>query len=101
MSTDMVPFVDTHDWPTAWLYESQPRYDGVHVHVYFPNGRSASVINHKYSYGIELAVLDDRGIIDYSTPITDDVLGYLTKDELHAALHAIAALPPIAREVTS
>lgn len=56
----------------------------------FPNGYGASVIkfNHIY-FGIEIAVLifdeDGNFNIDYSTPITNDVIGGLnekTRDEV-------------------
>jgi hypothetical protein len=68
----------------------------------FPNGRGASVVRHSFSYGAadglwELAVLDRKGEIDYSTPITNDVLGHLSDDEVQAALERIAALPEAAK----
>lgn len=73
-------------------------------HIYsFPNGWSASVVQHDFSYGSdeglwELAVgtFDvDTGsfALDYSTPITDDVLGSLTDDDVAATLVLVAALP--------
>lgn len=61
----------------------------------FPNGYGASVINDGYGADeglYELAVLDRNGHLDYTTPITDDVLGYLTADEVAKALDRIAAL---------
>lgn len=63
----------------------------------FPNGYSASVIRGPYTYGgpeglFELAVLNPHGEIDYSTPITNDVIGYLTEDDVQATLAKIAAL---------
>lgn len=66
--------------------------------IYFSNGYGASILfgSMFYSDGIdtyELAVLDPNGLT-YSTPITDDVLGYITKDEVTSALQQIEALPP-------
>jgi len=63
----------------------------------FENGRGASVIRHRESYGgdegfWELAVLDSSGALDYSTPITSDVLGGLTDDDVACALGRIEAL---------
>lgn len=63
----------------------------------FANGYGASVIRHDFSYGHEagkweLAVLkDDR--CTYDTPITDDVIGWLSEADVAEKLHAIAALP--------
>lgn len=46
----------------------------------FPNGYGASVINNNASYGLELGVLYD-GELDYSTPITSDVVGFIENEE--------------------
>lgn len=67
-------------------------------HIYeFANGYGASVIQSKYSYGheyglYELAVLKD-GELCYDTPITNDVIGYLTADEVAEYLQRIEELP--------
>lgn len=66
--------------------------------ITFPNGRGASVICNDYSYGgdqglFEVAVLNAAGQLDYTTPITDDVLGWLTAEDVGVLLQAIAALP--------
>lgn len=64
----------------------------------FDNGYGASVINSYMSYGTELAVIkfidedNDRFNLTYSTPITDDVIGYLTESELEDTLGRIQAL---------
>ena len=63
----------------------------------FDNGYGASVICHKYSYGnedglYELAVFKD-GDITYDSPITNDVIGYLTPREVVMLLRDIEALP--------
>ena len=67
-------------------------------HIYkFLNGYGASVIQSKYSYGheyglYELAVLKD-GELCYSTPITGDIIGYLTADKVTEHLQRIEELP--------
>jgi hypothetical protein len=61
----------------------------------FDNGYGASVINDGYGgeRGLyELAVLDRDGALTYDTPITRDVLGFLTADEVGDALAQIEAL---------
>jgi len=69
--------------------------------VFFDNGYGASVIcgSMFYSNGLdtyELAVLKgtpEDWDLTYETPITDDVLAYLTKAEVNKALNKIEALP--------
>ena len=63
----------------------------------FPNGDGASVIKFNYVYfGIEIAVLrfDKNGKwdIDYSTPITNDVIGGLNEESRDSVLQQILAL---------
>jgi len=71
---------------------------GVHRRYKFDNGYHASVVKFSMSYGgsqdlWELAVTDENGCLDYTTPITDDVIGYLSDSELDDVLDRIAALP--------
>ena len=66
--------------------------------VMFPNGRGVSIIRNPHSYGgrdgmFEVAVLDKDGDLDYSTPVTTDVMGYLTVSEVLGAMTAVAELP--------
>jgi hypothetical protein len=63
----------------------------------FPNGYGASVIRHLGSYGYEkglwvFAVLDGAGDLDYSTPITEDVLGGLNDPQVDNILGKISRL---------
>ena len=63
----------------------------------FDNGYGASVIRNKYSYGhedglYELAVLKDNEIT-YDSPITNDVVGYLTPRQVAVLLQVIEELP--------
>lgn len=60
---------------------------GVQAIETFDNQYGVSVVKTPYSYGgkdglYEMAVLDSSGEITYDTPITNDVLGYLTEDEV-------------------
>lgn len=83
-------------------------FDGVQELYRFDNGYGASVVRHMHSYGgedgqWELAVIQwDRGEkhwnIVYDTPVTDDVIGRLTRVEVTMLLDMIEALPPIEPE---
>jgi hypothetical protein len=73
-------------------------YHGGIIHKYkFPNGYGASVVKHEYSYGgtdglWELAVLDSEDEITYHTPITQDVIGHLSWDNVEKYLQEIKEL---------
>jgi hypothetical protein len=69
----------------------------------YPNGYGASVLQHMYSYGgneglWELAVImfptksDKNYSLTYRTPITDDVMGYLSWDAVEETLKRIEEL---------
>lgn len=73
--------------------------------VTFPNGRGVSIIRHHGSYGyrhgkFEVAVLDANGTLDYSTPVTDDVLGWQSVEDVLNVMKQVADLPPVVREIT-
>jgi hypothetical protein len=70
----------------------------------FDNGFGASVVRNNYSYGgseglWELGVIrfvgEDFWDLVYDTPITDDVIGSQTEEEIADLLVQIAALPPL------
>lgn len=72
-------------------------YNGIGYVYEFENGYGASVVKHDGSYGgkmglYEIAVLDSTGHLCYSTPITDDVIGYATEDKVLDTLHRIRML---------
>ena len=65
--------------------------------VQFPNGYGASIVQGEHTYGgkdglYEIAVFGKDGHISYSTPITDDVLGYLSEEEVEKTLTDIKNL---------
>lgn len=67
--------------------------------VAFGNGYGVSVITGGYgseAAPYELAVLKD-GALDYTTPITNDVIGHLTAPEVLDLLQQIADLPKAVR----
>jgi hypothetical protein len=70
--------------------------DDVQAIVEFDNGYGASVISTSFSYGgkhglYELAVLKD-GDLCYTTPITNDVLGWLNESDVNKILTDIQNL---------
>lgn len=81
--------------------EFKPLHDGVGAKAFFENGYGASVIRHKNSYGSSLGLYElavtkgDAGSWElcYTTPITDDVIGFLTTDDVTTLLNQIEALP--------
>ena len=82
---------------------TQKRHGGTQDIYRFANGYGASVIRNEHSYGntgglFELGVtrLLGEGAFDfrltYETPITDDVIGYLTTEDVQDLLVKIQAL---------
>ena len=80
---------------TRTIMKSELVNGGLQRRYQFQNGYGASVINHKGSYGYpekwELAVTQD-GDLCYTTPITDDVIGHLTEEQVLEKLEEIKAL---------
>lgn len=81
----------------ASYIKDYPSYSTAEQTFYeFPNGYSASVIYGPFTYGLEVAVLkwnedDDTWDIDYSTPVTSNVIGDI--DDLDVVLGEIYELP--------
>lgn len=83
-------------------YIEHELHGGVQREYAFENGYHASVVRHRHSYGYdrglwELAVLVPRGSngfydLCYCSPITGDVIGYLSDDERDRVLGDIANL---------
>lgn len=70
---------------------------GVQAVVQFPNGYGASIVKTPFTYGgdrglYELAVFGKDGHITYDTPITNDVLGHLSEQDVEQALMDIKNL---------
>ena len=82
--------------------ETRPLHNGEQFIFKFLNGYGASVINNSFSYSSkeapwEVAVIkfldDGEWEIVYDTPVTDNVLGYLTDSQVAEALTQIKNLP--------
>ena len=88
--------------PIHPVYRETSLHGGEQKLYRFGNDYGASVIKHAMSYGSneglwELAVLTWRGnsfALDYTSPITDDVIGNLTLEEVEEILTHIMALTP-------
>jgi hypothetical protein len=75
-----------------------------HAHHIFDNHYGVSVIRGPYTYGgkeglYELAVLymapgNEYSELVYDTPVTNDVVGYLTPDDVTRLMAQVEALPP-------
>jgi hypothetical protein len=78
-------------------FQTHPMGIGEQCIVQFPNGYGASIVKGPHTYGgpqglYELAVFGKDGGITYDTPITDDVLGYLSEEEIEKTLTDIKNL---------
>ena len=79
-------------------FKKLPDLSGIYCRIIFENGFGASIVKHKYSYGgkdglYEIAVLDDiKGSPISYTSVTDDVLGYLSEDDVMFHLNEIKNL---------
>lgn len=85
------------------LVSKNELFGGVHYVFRFANNYGASVIKHDGSYGHdgdawELAVIlyenesNDSWHLNYDTPITDDVIGWQTDEEIRDLLKQIEGL---------
>lgn len=82
----LIELCDLH-YKTFEDIDFQPHWGGIIGKIMFENGYGASVIRTEQSYGgsrglYELAVLDNDGKLTYDTPITGDVLGFLSPKEV-------------------
>ena len=79
---------------------SLPRNGGIQTIYRFDNGYGASVVNHAFSYGTEMAVVKFTGSdledfeLCYDSGITHDVLGHLSPADVDRYLGMIEQLPP-------
>ena len=86
-------------------FPNRPLNGGIQYVAKFQNGYGASIVQHDFSYGgrngeWELAVIKHNDLVSpfkfddlcYDTPITSDVLGYLSEEEVNENLLKIQAL---------
>lgn len=77
------------------VFKPHPIGDGVQARMDFKNGYGVSVIKFNGSYGYpnfwEVAVMY-KGSLTYDTPITDDVLGWQTEDDVTNVMKQVQQL---------
>lgn len=80
---------------------SRPLHSGIQYLGFFPNGYGVSIVNHEFSYkgnsgNWELAVIignTEKFELTYETPITDNVLGWLSDDDVNEICIKVSELP--------
>lgn len=70
---------------------------GASSRMIFDNGFGISVVSHSMSYGgdsglFEAAVLDSNGNLTYETPVTNDVIGWLSEKGVSEIMEKIQKL---------
>ena len=70
---------------------------GKRARMHFDNKYGISVVSTSFSYGgreglYEIAVLDSAGDITYNTPVTNDVIGYLSPEEVTDIMKQIQSI---------
>lgn len=78
-------------------FKTHPMGNGIISRIFFDNGYGASVVKTPTTYGgdnglYELAVLGTDGQITYTTPITNDVIGYLRPEDVTDVMEKIQQL---------
>jgi hypothetical protein len=78
-------------------FKPHSNMDGIMSRIEFENGYGASIVKGEYTYGgkdglYELAVLNNNGDLIYDTPVTSDVEGYLSEDDVTKLLEQIQKL---------
>ena len=78
-------------------FKPHPLGNGIQGVIIFDNSYGASVVQTETSYGgksglYEMAILDKMGHLMYTTQITDDVIGYLTPEQVTEKLIQIQDL---------
>ncbi len=77
-------------------FEKGNRFGGLYYYAEFENGYGIDIIKHNGSYGsdedlFEIAVMKD-GDVCYDTSITDDVVGWLTSEEVMSYVFKVKEL---------
>ncbi len=89
---------DELEWTLIYIdrvKDNYPLQREARAYVQFDNGFYVSILSSKHSYGnidqYELGILDDNGLC-YDTPLTNDVVGYLDKEDVEKWLKDVSEL---------
>lgn len=82
---------------------SRPLHSGIQYLGFFPNGYGVSIVNHELLFNgkrgdWELAVIignTEKFVLTYDTPITEDVLGSLSDDDVNEICIKVSELPAL------
>ena len=82
-------------------FKDMPSTGGIQARMFWPNGYGVSVVRHSFSYGgeqglYELAVLrgsEKSSSLCYSTPVTDDVVGWQNEEGITELMRQVQSLP--------
>lgn len=96
---DMQTFADL-------IFTTKDYYSGKWARLFFGNGYGVSVIIGPYSYGwnewlYELAILkwvEGKSNLCYDTPITSDVMGHRTSEEITEIMKLVQELPSVKQQ---
>lgn len=88
------------------VFNSHPAGFGKQALIFFDNGFGVSVVKHPFSLGkkqglYELAVITgdkDNISLNFSTPITDGLLGYLSENDVTEIMEKVQRLTPFKKE---
>ena len=90
---------DDLQWTLIYITRKEDNYPiewNARAYISFDNGFYVSILNGLYSIGdvdeYELAIMDKDGIC-YDTPLSDDVVGGLTKEDVEKWLKDVSELP--------
>lgn len=89
---------DELQWTLIYITRKEDNYPlewNARAYVSFDNGFYVSILNGLYSTGdvdeYELAIMDKDGIC-YDTPLSDDIIGHLTKEDVEKWLKDVSEL---------
>ena len=72
-------------------FKTKKLFSGTQTIMDFDNGYGVSIVEHEHSYGLEVAIRKGDNLC-YDTPITDDVIGYCSDEQVANIINKVAQL---------